>query len=114
MKKKNYQREKRPHDAMVAPKKSNADRPTFQTLMVKHRLLSPRSSHDSLFSLWMRVAEDEVVRQRSNERLARTKPSLVSFMAGYINTAAVLNAMTARELQQLRERLHIRPGKETI
>ena len=58
----------------------------------------------------MRVCEDGVVRERSNKRMARKKPEyLASFAAGYAHTAEVLNAMSAKEIQQLRERLNIRP-----
>lgn len=117
MKKKNYQREKRPLGAMSnTPRiRESSTQPAFQSLMVKHGFLSPRSSSESMFGLWMRVCEDSVVRERSNARMARKKPNYIaSFAAGYAHTSAVLNAMTPCDIQQLRERLHIRPVKETL
>lgn len=94
-------------------KRDDENGPAFAHLMVKHRFLSPRSSAESMFGMWMRVCEDVVVRERSNARMARKKPNyLASFAAGYVHTAAVLNCMTPREIQQLRERLNIQPVRE--
>jgi hypothetical protein len=114
MRKQRY-KEKRPLGAMSNTPRIREDEngPAFAHLMVKHRFLSPRSSSESMFGMWMRVCEDVVVRERSNARMARKKPNyLASFAAGYAHVSAVLNAMTPREIEQLRERLHIKPFRE--
>jgi len=94
-------------------KREDENLPAFTALMIRHSFLSPRSSPESFFGMWMRVCEDPIVRERSNKRTARKKPEyLASFAAGYAHVSAVLNAMTPREVQQLRERLNIRPVRE--
>lgn len=114
MRKQRY-KEKRPLGAMSnsTRKREDENQPAFAALMVKHGLLPPRSSADSRFAMFMRVCEDHTIRERSNKRMARKKPAyLASFAAGYVNTAAVLNAMSPKEIQQLRERLNISPVRE--
>ena len=93
-------------------KREDQNGPAFAALMVRHGFLPPRSSPESLFGMWVQVCEDIVVRERSNARMARKRPGYIaSFAAGYGHVSAVLNAMTPREIQQLRERLHIQPAK---
>jgi hypothetical protein len=95
------------------PNGDGESKPTFQTLMLKHGFLSPRSSSDSIFGMWLRVCEDEVVRERSNARMARNRPHhLPTVTAGFIHVSAVLNAMTKQEIHELRLRLNIRPVRE--
>ena len=61
----------------------------------------------------MRVCEDPVIVARSRKREAKPRPAyLASVVSGYGHASAVINAMTAKELQQLKERLGIRPERE--
>ena len=80
---------------------------------MKHGILSPKASAVDGFHLWMMLCEDTVVRQRSIARAKRHRPhQQPSVHAGYTYAAPVLNAMTAKELQQLKARLGIKPDRE--
>ena len=83
------------------------------TLLMRHKIISPRASTSDAWHYWQRVCEDGVVRERSMKRAARKRPDyLASVMAGYSYASAVLNGMTPKEFAALRERLGVRPEKE--
>ncbi|HTS06791.1 MAG TPA: hypothetical protein VMP68_14525 [Candidatus Eisenbacteria bacterium] len=87
--------------------------PSYSVLLMKHRLVSPRATATDCWGVWQRVCEDPVVRERSMKRAAKHRPhQLPSVHAGYTYAAPILNAMTAAELQALRDRLGVRPVKE--
>jgi hypothetical protein len=93
--------------------KNSSELPAHTLLMVKHGLLNPRASSCTAFGLWMRLCEDNIVRERSQKYSARKRADyLPSVMAGYSYAAKVLNAMTAKERQALRQRLGVKPEKE--
>jgi hypothetical protein len=93
---------------MSRPRQKESQMPAFTALMIRHGLLFPNCSSDAAFGLWLRICEDPIVRERSRKREARKKPAyLTSVAAGYAHASSVLNAMTPKEVQQLRERLGV-------
>jgi hypothetical protein len=87
--------------------------PAYTVLLMRHKIISPRATAIDSWGMWQRVCEDSVVRERSMKRAAKHRPHQIpSVHAAYTYAAPVLNAMTVKELQALRERLGVRPEKE--
>jgi hypothetical protein len=94
-------------------KQNRSELPAYFSLLVRHKLLSPRLSSVDAFGLWMRLCEDPVVRERSMKKAAARRPAyLASFASGYSHAEFVLKQMTAKELQALKQRLGVRPERE--
>jgi hypothetical protein len=92
------------------PRRENSQLPAFKALMIRHGFLDKHSSPSDAFGLWVGVCEDPVVRERSQKREARQRPRyLPSVAAGYAHSSRVIDAMKPKEIQQLKERLNIRP-----
>jgi hypothetical protein len=94
-------------------KQNRSDLPAYMTMMIRHKIISPRASTSDGFGMWMRLCEDTVVRERSMKKAAAKRPAyLASFASGYSHAEFVLKQMTQKELQALRDRLGVRPEKE--
>lgn len=82
---------------------------SYTVLLIRLGFVSPRATPQDCWGMWCRLVESPEILKRVKKRMGRNFSGSVS---GYSHGAAVLAAMSKRDLASLRERLGIRPEKE--
>ena len=110
MRKRNYQREKRPLGAMA--ERQTETTPSFTRIMHKHGLCPADTSACAAFDLFTRVGSDPVVQAMK----PRTVVPKTNQLGIYAATAAALDRLTAAQkkalLQRLENHFRLEPNNE--
>jgi hypothetical protein len=82
---------------------------SYTTLLVSLGFVSPRTDAQQCWGTWQRICEDREVLKRVKKREGKNFSGSVS---GYSHGAAVLAAMSSKDLSALKNRLGIKPERE--